>query len=77
VQGTQDQYEITRKLGRGKVSTPGGQSSGSSSGRTDCSGWMVCQYSEVFMAYSSVTNQPVVIKVLKPIKKKKIKREIK
>ncbi len=29
------------------------------------------------MAYSSVTNQPVVIKVLKPIKKKKIKREIK
>ncbi|GAA5964732.1 hypothetical protein JCM8115_005712 [Rhodotorula mucilaginosa] len=51
--GTQQQYEITRKLGRGK-------------------------YSEVFEGvdvYNS--NELIVIKVLKPIKKKKVKGELK
>jgi casein kinase II subunit alpha len=48
----QDNYEITRKLGRGK-------------------------YSEVFEGINIAQQQKCVIKVLKPIKKKKIKREVK
>lgn len=48
----QDDYEVIRKLGRGK-------------------------YSEVYEGINVVTDQKVVIKILKPVKKKKIKREIK
>jgi casein kinase II subunit alpha len=47
-----DNYEIVRKIGRGK-------------------------YSEVFEGVNIVNNEKCVIKVLKPVKKKKIKREIK
>lgn len=58
--GNQDDYEIIRKIGRGK-------------------------YSEVFEGISvlnlkkvkSINIVQVVIKILKPVKKKKIKREIK
>ncbi|KAI8814080.1 putative casein kinase [Cladochytrium replicatum] len=50
--GDQVNYEITRKVGRGK-------------------------YSEVFEGINTVQNEKCVIKVLKPVKKKKIKREIK
>ncbi|XP_002162509.1 casein kinase II subunit alpha [Hydra vulgaris] len=50
--GQQDNYQLVRKLGRGK-------------------------YSEVFEGVSIVNNDKVVIKILKPVKKKKIKREIK
>ncbi|XP_022791716.1 casein kinase II subunit alpha-like [Stylophora pistillata] len=52
--GQQDNYELVRKLGRGK-------------------------YSEVFEAInvSSEEMEKVVVKILKPVKKKKIKREIK
>lgn len=50
--GVQDNYEIVRKIGRGK-------------------------YSEVFEGINIVNNEKCVIKVLKPVKKKKIKREIK
>ncbi|KZV76222.1 Pkinase-domain-containing protein [Peniophora sp. CONT] len=50
--GYQDDYEIVRKVGRGK-------------------------YSEVFEGVCIVTNDQCIIKVLKPVKKKKIKREIK
>ncbi|KAG8908538.1 Casein kinase II subunit alpha [Tulasnella sp. 403] len=50
--GTQDNYEIVRKVGRGK-------------------------YSEVFEGINIQNSQPCIIKVLKPVKKKKIKREIK
>lgn len=50
--GLQDDYQIVRKLGRGK-------------------------YSEVFEAINITNNEKCVIKVLKPVKKKKIKREIK
>nr|GAT49715.1 Pkinase-domain-containing protein [Mycena chlorophos] len=50
--GTQDHYEIVRKVGRGK-------------------------YSEVFEGVNIVTEDKCIIKVLKPVKKKKIKREIK
>lgn len=50
--GVQDNYEIVRKIGRGK-------------------------YSEVFEGVNIVNNEECVIKVLKPVKKKKIKREIK
>jgi casein kinase II subunit alpha len=49
---TQDNYEIVKKIGRGK-------------------------YSEVFEGVNIVNNEKCVIKVLKPVKKKKIKREIK
>lgn len=48
----QDDYEVIKKLGRGK-------------------------YSEVYEGVKCTTNQKVVIKILKPVKKKKIKREIK
>src|SRR5207249_3567915 len=47
----QDDYEVVRKLGRGK-------------------------YSEVFEGMNVRTDNPCVIKILKPVKKKKIKREI-
>lgn len=50
--GDQDNYEIVRKIGRGK-------------------------YGEVFEGYSVINDQECVIKILKPVKKKKIKREIK
>ncbi|ORZ11118.1 kinase-like domain-containing protein [Absidia repens] len=50
--GLQDNYEIIRKIGRGK-------------------------YSEVFDGVNISTNEKCVIKALKPVKKKKIKREIK
>lgn len=49
---TQDNYEIVRKVGRGK-------------------------YSEVFEGINVANGEKCVIKVLKPVKKKKIKREIK
>ncbi|RKO97464.1 hypothetical protein CXG81DRAFT_30454 [Caulochytrium protostelioides] len=50
--GSPDNYEIVRKVGRGK-------------------------YSEVFEGINVANNTRCVIKVLKPVKKKKIKREIK
>jgi casein kinase II subunit alpha len=48
----QDNYEVTKKIGRGK-------------------------YSEVFLGREVTNNSKCVIKILKPVKKKKIKREIK
>ncbi|XP_064467448.1 casein kinase II subunit alpha-like isoform X3 [Ornithodoros turicata] len=48
----QDDYQLARKLGRGK-------------------------YSEVFEAINIANNEKCVVKILKPVKKKKIKREIK
>ena len=50
--GDQEDYEVVRKIGRGK-------------------------YSEVFAGVNVVNNTKCVIKILKPVKKKKIKREIK
>ena len=50
--GNQENYEIIKKIGRGK-------------------------YSEVFEGINTTNDQRVVIKVLKPVKKKKINREIK
>ncbi|KAL5064053.1 hypothetical protein RYX36_025790 [Vicia faba] len=50
--GDQDDYEVVRKVGRGK-------------------------YSEVFEGVNVNSNERCVIKILKPVKKKKIKREIK
>ncbi|KAG5401355.1 hypothetical protein IGI04_015962 [Brassica rapa subsp. trilocularis] len=50
--GSQDDYEVVRKVGRGK-------------------------YSEVFEGIHTTDNEKCVIKILKPVKKKKIKREIK
>jgi casein kinase II subunit alpha len=48
----QDNYQVVRKIGRGK-------------------------YSEVFEGINVAKNVPCVIKILKPVKQKKIKREIK
>ena len=50
--GEQDEYEVVRKVGRGK-------------------------YSEVFEGRRTESGEKCVIKILKPVKKKKIKREIK
>lgn len=50
--GSQDDYEVVRKVGRGK-------------------------YSEVFEGVNITTSEKCIIKILKPVKKKKIKREIK
>lgn len=50
--GNIDDYQLVRKLGRGK-------------------------YSEVFEGVKMPSEEKVVIKILKPVKKKKIKREIK
>lgn len=50
--GQQDDFQLTRKLGRGK-------------------------YSEVFEAINVRNNDKCVVKILKPVKKKKIRREIK
>ncbi|CAN8073514.1 unnamed protein product [Agarophyton chilense] len=50
--GNQDDYEVVRKVGRGK-------------------------YSDVFEGVNVLKNEKCVIKILKPVKKKKIKREIK
>jgi len=50
--GDQDDYEVVRKVGRGK-------------------------YSEVFEGVNATNNEKCVIKILKPVKKKKIRREIK
>jgi casein kinase II subunit alpha len=50
--GDQNDYEVVRKIGRGK-------------------------YSEVFSGYNVKNGWKCVVKVLKPVKKKKIKREIK
>ncbi|CAM6091232.1 unnamed protein product [Calypogeia fissa] len=50
--GDQEDYEVVRKVGRGK-------------------------YSEVFEGVNAVNNERCIIKILKPVKKKKIKREIK
>ncbi|KAG2493823.1 hypothetical protein HYH03_008041 [Edaphochlamys debaryana] len=50
--GDQDNYEVVRKVGRGK-------------------------YSEVFEGINVVNGQKCIIKILKPVKKKKVLREIK
>merc|ERR1712080_235525 len=50
--GNQDDFQLVRKLGRGK-------------------------YSEVFESININNNEKCVVKTLKPVKKKKIKREIK
>lgn len=50
--GNIEDYQLVRKLGRGK-------------------------YSEVFEGFKMSTDEKVVVKILKPVKKKKIKREIK
>jgi casein kinase II subunit alpha len=50
--GDQDNYEVVRKVGRGK-------------------------YSEVFEGIHAPDESRCIIKILKPVKKKKIKREIK
>jgi len=50
--GDQEDYEVVRKVGRGK-------------------------YSEVFEGVNIVNSERCIVKILKPVKKKKIKREIK
>ena len=49
---SQENYEIIKKIGRGK-------------------------YSEVYEGINTLNNERIVIKILKPVKKTKIRREIK
>jgi len=49
---TIDNYEVIRKIGRGK-------------------------YSEVFEGINTITNEKIVIKILKPVKKKKLNEKLK
>lgn len=72
--GSQDHYEIVRKVGRGKYSevrvaifTVTGQ----------CSSILHLCDAQVFEGINIVNDEKCIIKVLKPVKKKKIKREIK
>jgi casein kinase II subunit alpha len=68
--GTQDHYEISRKVGRGKYSEVG---------RTLATCRLRAQdvVLQVFEGVNVVNDEKCVIKVLKPVKKKKIKREVK
>jgi len=50
--GPPDDYEFTRKIGRGR-------------------------YSEVFRGVDLLKNEDVVVKIIKPVKKVKVRREIK
>ncbi|KAG6869169.1 hypothetical protein C0993_012268 [Termitomyces sp. T159_Od127] len=69
--GSQDHYEIVRKVGRGKYSEVSVQF------------YLLIRQnsqhfiSKVFEGVNVVTEEKCIIKVLKPVKKKKIKREIK
>jgi casein kinase II subunit alpha len=68
--GSQDHYEIVRKVGRGKYSEV----------RCSLSLFLnvdLNRRSQVFEGVNIVTEEKCIIKVLKPVKKKKIKREIK
>ena len=69
--GVLENYEVVRKIGMGRLRWtlhPINQ-------RWHCAGRG--KYSEVFEGINIVNYQKCVIKVLKPVKKKKIKREIK
>ena len=67
--GFQENYEIVRKIGSYNRCTKHGTRAYTLIGRG--------KYSEVFEGINIVNYQKCVIKVLKPVKKKKIKREIK
>lgn len=68
--GSQDHYEIVRKVGRGKYS----EVYPSQLSTTKHPIWPCWQ---VFEGVNVITEEKCIIKVLKPVKKKKIKREIK
>lgn len=71
--GSQDHYEIVRKVGRGKYSEVRGCSSHL------CYTPFMPPHGilQVFEGVNIVNEEKCIIKVLKPVKKKKIKREIK
>ncbi|KAG6815858.1 hypothetical protein H0H87_010714 [Tephrocybe sp. NHM501043] len=69
--GSQDQYEIVRKVGRGKYSEVSHKFIFYLNNLRDIS------FFKVFEGVNVVTEDKCIIKVLKPVKKKKIKREIK
>src|SRR5205823_8808806 len=68
--GQQEHYEIVRKVGRGKYSEVRIRHLYNSSKSYDIT-------SKVFEGINIVSDEKCIIKVLKPVKKKKIKREIK
>ncbi|KAI0932553.1 hypothetical protein AcW2_001150 [Taiwanofungus camphoratus] len=69
--GSQDHYEIVRKVGRGKYSEVHRHAA--------CINLLKFYffYLQVFEGINIVNDEKCIIKVLKPVKKKKIKREIK
>lgn len=67
--GFQENYEVVRKIGSYTSLSHAGTSTDTGIGRG--------KYSEVFEGINIINYQKCVIKVLKPVKKKKIKREIK
>lgn len=72
--GVQDNYEIVRKVGRGKYSEVSLRQAACGASRQGSALTLVAQ---VFESVHLPTNQKCIVKVLKPVKKKKIKREIK
>lgn len=68
--GSQDHYEIVRKVGRGKYSEVGWIH------RIDDDPFAE-KFIQVFEGINVSSEEKCIIKVLKPVKKKKIKREIK
>ena len=70
--GAQDQYEIVRKVGRGKYSEVSPFNTLPIASKTT-----EMMEPQVFEGVNVVSEEACIIKVLKPVKKKKIKREIK
>ncbi len=71
--GVLDDYEVTQKIGRGKYSMALSIQTAFKIFKDD----FYFGPGEVFTGFHAPTNKKCVIKILKPVKKKKIKREIK
>ena len=73
----QDDFQLVRKLGRGKYSEVGTCSEIRHLLLCTCQLICITQSKQVFESININNNEKCVVKTLKPVKKKKIKREIK